>query len=195
MDLSIKELARATDAALPDATKFHQHLLAAMKRFSITTPRRASAFLATVSIESARLKKTEEDLYYRDAARLAAIYPRAFKTAAEAAPFVCNAQALGHKLYAGYWGRGLIQLTWVSNYAAAAKALGIDCVVQPALLTQPEHAAMSAAWFWSTAGCNAAADKGDIAEVRRLVNGPARLHLAEVTKLAATNMQWMETTA
>ncbi len=192
MNLSMKEIARATESSVENAALYHPHLNAAMSRFEITTPARVAAFLATVSIESAKLSKVEEDLYYKDAERLASIYPRAFKSTLEAAPYVKNPTKLGTLLYNGYHGRGLIQLTWLRNYQAASIALHLDCVANPDLLKQPQHAAMSAAWFWTSNGCNAAADQKDAPEFRRLINGKARMHLMEVAKLWAANLQWME---
>lgn len=195
MDLTILQVARATGASLPDASTFHPHLVAAMEQFGITTPARIAAFLANVSIESARLTKTEEDLFYRDAGRLAKIYPRAFLTAAAAMPFVQNSKALGQKLYQGYWGRGLLQLTWLRNYQAASKALGFDYVAQPQLVAEPRHAALTAAWFFATNGCNEAADALNIGDVRLRINGPARLHLTEVSELFHETLGWLEVTA
>jgi putative chitinase len=109
--------------------------------------------LATVSIESAKLTATEESLYYKDAARLCRLYPRAFKTGDEAMPYTCNPQALGAKLYDGKWhGRGLIQLTWQDNYKRAAEALGRDYLANPDLVKEPSDASLTAAWFWHAQG-------------------------------------------
>lgn len=172
-------LARCTGALPTYANRFHPWLVTAMTRFAIDTPLRQAAFLATVGVESARLTATEEGLYYRDAARLAKIYPRAFKNAAEATKYVGSPRALGDLLYKGYWGRGLIQLTWEKNYRAASAALGRDYLANPALVATPEHAALTAAWYWSANACNVAADRGDMVSVTRLVNGPALMHLDE----------------
>lgn len=175
--MTVEQLAKATGATQANAQRFLKPLLAAMERFQINTPVRQAAFLATVSVESARLTTTEEGLYYRDAHRLARIYPRAFKTPAEASKYVANPKGLGQLLYQGYWGRGLIQLTWKDNYKKAGDALGFDYVKNPDLVAQPAHAALTAAWYWQTNGCNEAADKEDMRAVTRLVNGPALMHL------------------
>lgn len=176
---SVEQLAAATSAPIGNADVLHPHMEAAMTRFNIDSLLRQAAFLATVSVESARLTKLEENLYYKDAQRLAAIYPRAFRNAMEAEPFVRNPAALGKKLYDGYWGRGLTGLTWKRNYERASEALGYDYVANPTLVSQPKHAALTAAWFWSDAKCNEPADKADMREVTRRVNGPALMHLAE----------------
>lgn len=178
--MDAQTLAQCTGASLPAAEKFAPHLTAAMDRFKIDTPLRQAAFLATVAVESAHLKSTEEGLYYKDPQRLADIYPRVFQhSAAKAAPFTRNPQALGKLLYSGYWGRGLIQLTWLKNYQSASTALGFNYVATPELVAQPLHAALTAGWFWSANDCNAPADAGDMRGVTLIVNGKALMHMAE----------------
>ena len=179
MTFTVEQLAAATSAPYGNAQTYHQPLLDAMGRFDICSLQRQAAFLATVSVESARLSSPEESLYYKDPDRLARIYPRAFKNAAAAVPYARNPQGLSELLYKGHHGRGLIQLTWRRNYERASEALGFDYVGNPALVATPKHAALTAAWFWHDAKCNEPADKGDMTEVTRRVNGPARMHLAE----------------
>jgi putative chitinase len=191
MQLSVREIARATEATMQDAERFTDVLNEAMERYEIDTPRRVAAFMATISIESARLTKMEEDLFYRDPARLADLYKRAFRSPSDAAPYARNPKGLSELLYKGYHGRGLLGLTWRENYQRASNALGIDYVGDPGLVCQPWHAAMTAAWFWYEAGCNRPADDADMSEVTRRVNGPRRLHLAERTELAMATLEWL----
>ena len=179
MSFTVEQLAAATSAPYGNAKVHHQHLEAAMCRFDINSLQRQAAFLATVSVESQQLTKMEEGLYYKDPARLARIYPRAFKDAAAATPYARNPQGLSELLYKNYHGRGLLGLTWRRNYERASEALGFDYVGNPALVAEPKHAALTAAWFWHDAKCNAPADNGDMTEVTRRVNGPALMHLAE----------------
>lgn len=176
---TVEQLAVAASAPYGNAKTYRPHLETAMLRFEITSLQRQAAFLATVAVESQHLSAVEESLYYKDAARLARIYPRAFKNAAAAVPYVRNPQGLSELLYKGYAGKGLIQLTWRRNYERAGEALGYDYVGDPSMVSQPKHAALTAAWYWHDAGCNAPADKGDMVEVTRKVNGPALMHLAE----------------
>jgi putative chitinase len=172
-------LARCTGATSADAARFADPLSAAMALFSIDSPRRQAAFLATVSIESAKLRATEEDLYYKDAGRLARLYPRAFRSGDEAMPYVCNAKALGQLLYKGFHGRGLLQLTWKDNYKRAGEALGRDYLANPEIVKEPSDASLTAAWYWHDAGCNELADAGNMVAITRKVNGPALVHLAD----------------
>ena len=179
MSFTVEQLAAATSAPYGNAKVHHPHLTDAMTRFNIDSLQRQAAFLATVSVESQQLSKMEEGLYYKDAARLARIYPRAFKSAADAESYARNPKGLGDLLYKGYWGRGHLGLTWRRNYERASEALGYDYVGDPALVATPKHAALTAAWYWHDAKCNDPADKGDMTEVTRRVNGPALMHLAE----------------
>jgi putative chitinase len=178
--MNFDELVMATSASAADAIRYVEPLNAAMAQYKIdSSAQRKAAFLATVSVESARLRQVEEGLYYKDPARLVAIYPRVFKSIAQATPYARNPSGLSQILYDGYHGRGLIQLTWLKNYQAASDALGQDFVADPASVCEPANAALTAAWFFASNGCNAAADKGDMRAVTRIVNGPALLHLAE----------------
>ena len=179
MPFTVEQLAAAASSTYGNAKLYHQHLLDGMTRFNIDSLQRQAAFLATVSVESAHLSAVEEGLYYRDAARLARIYPRAFKDAKAAEPYTHNPKGLSELLYKGYSGRGLIQLTWRRNYERASEALGYDYVGNPSLVAEPKHAALTAAWYWHDAKCNDPADRGDMTEVTRRVNGPALMHLAE----------------
>lgn len=179
MSFTVEQLAAATTAPYGNAQLHHQHLQDAMVRFDICSLQRQAAFLATVAVESQHLSAVEEGLYYKDASRLARIYPRAFKSMADAEPYTRNPKGLGELLYKGYAGKGLIQLTWRRNYERASEALGYDYVGNPALVATPKHAALTAAWYWHDAKCNDPADKGDMTEVTRRVNGPALMHLAE----------------
>ena len=70
-----------------------------------------------------------------------------------------------------YRGRGLIQITGKNNYRACSEALGLDLIAQPELLEKPQHACMSAAWFWATNGLNSLADAGMFGATTQRING------------------------
>lgn len=171
-------IAVCTGSTPENAEKFAEPLTDTMQRFNIASVKEQAAFLATIAVESMNLSKTEEGLYYKDPVRLASIYPRAFKSAAEAEPYARNPEALGELLYQGYWGRGLIQLTWLKNYTLASDCLGYDYIHHPELVKEPLHAALTAGWFWDKNNCNAVADAGDMRGVTLRVNGPALLELS-----------------
>ncbi|WP_055076810.1 glycoside hydrolase family 19 protein [Pseudanabaena sp. 'Roaring Creek'] len=68
-------------------------------------------------------------------------------------------------------GRGLIQVTGRTNYAACGKALGIDLIDNPTRLGDFDLACLSAGWFWDMNGLNADADIDDIRVITRIING------------------------
>ena len=71
-------------------------------------------------------------------------------------------------------GRGLIQLTGRANYTKYGEARGRDVVTgdNPKLVaSDPQLAVDVACWFWTTRGLNQWADKDDVNEITRRVNG------------------------
>jgi len=129
----------------------------AMNRYGIVGAARAAAFIAQIGHESGQFRwvreiwgPTAQQLTYEGRADLGN-----------------TVKGDGSK----YRGRGLIQITGRANYAACGDALGLDLVNQPTLLEQPQYAAMSAAWFWSTRGLNTLADQWQFAKITRRING------------------------
>ena len=97
-----------------------------------------------------------------------------------------NQKAIANLVYGGEWGkknlgnqvagdgwkyrgRGLKQITGLSNYRNCGHALKLDLVTQPELLEQDEYAAHSAAWFYVSHGC--LPHSGDVERVTLLING------------------------
>lgn len=177
----------------------------AMHEYSITSPQRMAAFLAQIAHESHELNRLEENLNY-SAKRLCQVWPKRFPTLAAAEPYANNPERLANRVYAGrlgngneasgdgwrFRGRGLIQLTGRSNYAACRKALGVDLIKSPYRLLEPGTAARSAAWFWSSRGLNALADhepgdddEADFRRITTIINGAA-IGIAERTKYWAS---------
>ena len=175
---------------------FNKALDKACTRLGIIGKRKA-AFLAHCSVESSGFTRLQENLFYTTPERIIQVFPSRVKSLAAAKLLTRNPQALANTVYAGklgngsissgdgwrYAGKGLFQLTGRDNYAEASKALGEPYVEKPELLLEPEHAALTAAWFWTKTGCNEAIDRGDFASTTRRINGPAQLHAAE--RLAA----------
>lgn len=194
MQLTPEILARCTGATLDIATRYAPHLDAAMERFAINTTSSASCLLGQVAIESegrdGPLSAMEEGLSYSDPNRLRAIFPSLFvRGIYRAEDYVRNPAGLSQLRYQGFHGRGLLQLTWRDTYAAASKDIGYDYVAHPELVLQPQHAALTACWFFAVyKGCLAAAELGDVYTITGRINGPARLKLAE--RKAATTQAY-----
>ncbi|KMN16866.1 lysozyme [Pseudomonas helleri] len=70
-----------------------------------------------------------------------------------------------------YRGRGLIQITGRANYMTCGEALALDLLNQPELLEKPQHASMSAAWYWASKGLNTLADADQFDKITQRING------------------------
>lgn len=178
-----------------------------MGEFGISTPARRAAFLAQIRHESGGLTQLTESFNYRpEALAIFSRVPAAMRAQLgrhpneTAVPIDRQRQianlAYGNRYGNGdaasgdgwrYRGRGLKQITFRDNYRACGRALGVDLLENPdKLATDDTLAARSAAWFWFANGCNEAADKGDFAQVTRIINGPAMdQHEKRVTYWAA----------
>jgi len=188
MSLAVAAL-RAAGAPDAAARAFVAPMAQACERFNIATPRQIAAFVAQTAHESEGFTRLEENLSYSTADRLCKVFPSRFPTPASAVPFLRNPAKLANRVYsnrlgnadeasgdgARYIGRGLIQLTGRANYMAAGDAIGIDYKARPELVALPEHAALTAAWFWATAGCNALAEAEMIDATTRKINGAAMM--------------------
>lgn len=179
--IDTQTLIDCTGATRANAERYVLHLADGMNRFRIHSVNAMACFLGQLPIESDNLEKVEEDLYYTTPARLREIFPSVFvKGGYRAEDYVRNPRALSMLRYKGFHGRGLIQLTWEDAYIAAGRALSFDYRNNPELLLQPQHAAMSACWFFAEfKGCLPAAERGDVYDITGRVNGPKRLKLAE----------------
>lgn len=188
----------AAGIAPTQARLFAAPMNAACALHDITTPARLAAFVAQCAHESSGFTALEESLYYRTADRIRAMWPS--RVSAAEAPAFCRApQALANRVYVGrngngneasgdgwrYRGRGLIQLTGRANYRAASVDPGADYETHPDLVSQPDHACLTAAWFWAEHGCNALADAGQIDAITRAINGAAMAGAAERRALYA----------
>lgn len=157
MPITEQQLLRILPNAGRQAGVFVPVLNTAMSKYGIVTIARIAAFIAQVGHESGQLRYVRE--IWGPTTQQAGYEGRA--------DLGNTVKGDGSK----YLGRGLIQITGRANYAACGEALGLDLINQPELLEQPQHAAMSAAWFWSTKGLNTLADKGEFVKITRRVNG------------------------
>ena len=171
-------------ATKANATKYADAVDAAMAKFNINTPRRQAMFLAQIMHESGALSTVVENLNYR-ADRLLVVFPKYFKTQAQADAYAKQPQKIANRVYANrlgngdeasgdgwkFRGRGLIQLTGKENYQNLAKAIGKTLDETVEYLKTEEGAVVSAGWFWDSRKLNSIADTGDIVAVSKKVNG------------------------
>ena len=157
MPITTQQLLQILPNAGAKAGVFAPVLNTAMQRYQIVGTKRVAAFIAQIGHESGQL-----------------IYVREIWGPTPAQAKYEGRKDLGNTFPGDglrYRGRGLIQVTGRANYAACGEALGLDLINQPELLELPQHAAMSAAWFWSMKDLNTLADKGDFVKITRRING------------------------
>ena len=157
MPITEQQLLQILPNAGRQAGVFVPVLNTAMNRYGIVGTARAAAFIAQVGHESGQLRYVRE--IWGPTAQQAGYEGRA--------DLGNTVKGDGSK----YRGRGLIQITGRTNYAACGEALGLDLLSKPELLELPQHAAMSAAWFWSMKGLNTLADQGQFMKLTRRING------------------------
>ncbi|GBH09072.1 Predicted chitinase [Pseudomonas syringae pv. actinidiae] len=161
MPITAQQLLQILPNAGQRAGVFAPVLNTAMSKYQIVTPLRIAAFIAQVGHESGQLR------YVRELGGSA--YLSKYDTGKLAERLGNTPEADGDGQL--YRGRGLIQVTGRANYEECGEALGLDLINHPELLELPQHAAMSAAWFWHRAALNTLADKGDFLTITRRING------------------------
>ena len=157
MPITAQQLLQILPTAGQVAGFFVPVLNTAMNRYQIVGTKRVAAFIAQIGHESGQLKYVKE------------IWgPTAAQTKYEGRKDLGNTVAGDGSKYRG---RGLIQITGRANYMACGEGLGLDLIKQPELLEKPQHACMSAAWFWATRGLNTLADAGQFDKITQRING------------------------
>lgn len=157
MPLTQQQLLHILPNASHVAGDFLPLLNTSMNRFQIVGIKRMAAFIAQIGHESGHLQHVRE------------IWgPTPAQTRYEGRADLGNTiTGDGSK----YRGRGLIQITGRANYRDCGEALSLDLINQPELLEKPQHACLSAAWFWSTRGLNTLADQNKFDTITRRING------------------------
>ena len=161
MPITTLQLQQILPNAGQSAGVFVPVLNTAMVRYQIVGSLRMAAFIAQIGHESGQLHYVRElgsDQYLSK-----------YDTGSLARRLGNTPQADGDGQK--YRGRGLIQITGRANYAECGEALGLDLVNHPELLEKPQHACMSAAWFWASRGLNTLADAGKFDTITRRING------------------------
>ena len=157
MSITPQQLLQILPNAGPVTGVFVPVLNAAMGHYQIVGAKRVAAFIAQIGHESGQLKYVKE------------IWgPTAAQAKYEGRKDLGNTVAGDGSKYRG---RGLIQITGRANYMACGEGLGLDLIKQPELLEKPQHACMSAAWFWATKGLSTLADAGQFDKITQRING------------------------
>jgi len=184
----------ATGASQASTDFWLAPIMSAMERFQINTPARQASFLAQLAYESGGfpLPPVAEKFNYA-AARLDAVFssltPAQSSALGRQPGETCvppqRQQQLANLVYQNkggngpadsgdgwrYRGSGLIQLTFKSNFANAGKAIGADLVSNPDLVRNDANiAALVAAWYWQSHGCNELADTGNFHAITAKIN-------------------------
>lgn len=160
-------------------------LNSAMETVSITTPARESAFLAQAAHESNEFTQLEESLNYGGEA-LVRVFDKYFDED-NVGPYIRNPRAIANRVYANrmgngdtnsgdgwrYRGRGIFQITGRDNYRTCSIAICNEPMAlldDPDMLTDPDYACISAAWYWSSRDLNKLADAGNFDGISDLIN-------------------------
>lgn len=166
-----------------------------LKAGGISTPLRLAHLLAQVLHETGGLTIVRESGTY-SAARIVEIFGvghhSAAVTAAEAKRLAGDGRALFDRVYglgnltlanqlgntrAGdgwiYRGNGLLQTTGRGRHREMSERAGLGDLfeVDPGAVTEPEHALKPALAEWARGNCNTLADRGDIRQITRVING------------------------
>jgi putative chitinase len=154
-------------AAAATVGKFFAALLAGMASAAVDTTLRQAHFLAQVGHESGELCYTAElasGAAYEDRADLGNTVP-----------------GDGPR----FKGRGLIQLTGRTNYAAFGKAVALDVLSDPErVASDPRLAVDAATWFWTKHSLNTLADRDDTLALTKKINGGTNGLVDREAKLA-----------
>jgi len=156
-------------------------------KFNITTPLRLAHFLAQCGHESGGFKAVNENLNY-GAKGLRGTFGKYFPTDALASQYEKKPEKIANRVYSSrmgngdeasgegwkYKGRGFIQLTGKSNYAAFDKTVDEDIIATPDLVAT-KYPLMSAAFFFNNNSlwtiCDKGADVATVTAVTKRVNG------------------------
>ncbi|NMY38216.1 MULTISPECIES: glycoside hydrolase family 19 protein [unclassified Pseudomonas] len=161
MSITQQQLQQILPNAGQTAGVFVPVLNTSMVRFQIVGTKRIAAFIAQIGHESGQFR------YVRELGNDQYLSKYDTGTLAKRLGNTPEADGDGQK----YRGRGLIQITGRANYMMCGEALALDLINHPELLEKPQHACMSAAWFWASRGLNTLADAGQFDTITRRING------------------------
>lgn len=149
-----------------------------LPQYQIDTPKRIAAFIGQIAVESGELN-FDKELPSKWNKKNVQDVKEPIGTLYEGRKNLGNTQpGDGPK----FIGRGILQITGRANYATYGKKIGYDLISNPELACNPEIATRIALEYFSDRGLLELADKWDLVEITRRVNGNAKLHLKERTE-------------
>lgn len=156
-----------------------------LPKYDIDTPLRVCHFLSQMSHESAGFTVLQENLNYSSEGLLK-VFKKYF-TPETAKVYHRKPQMIANRVYANrmgngsetsgdgwkYRGRGIIQLTFKSNYTKYSKLIFKDnrLLDNPDLAIELRTACLVACEFWKENNLNSLADKDDIYSITKKING------------------------
>lgn len=159
---------------LDRAEQLIPYLLIACNEFQTNTELKVAALLGNLAIESRELNTTEENLNYsikgmmktfnrEDHIRFTLALAQECVGHPDKIANVAYANKIGNGNIASgdgyrFRGRGFLQITGKENYVKTGKALSLDLLNNPDLLTLPLHAFRSATYYFKSHGLNEKAD-------------------------------------
>ena len=160
MPITALQLQQILPNAGQSAGVFVPVLNTAMVHYQIVGTKRMAAFIAQIGHESGQFRYVRElgNDQYLSKYDTGSLAKRLGNTP--------EADGDGQK----YRGRGLIQITGRANYMTCGEALALDLLNQAELLEKPQHACMSAAWYWASKGLNTLADTGQFDKITQRIN-------------------------
>lgn len=184
--LTYDQLLKINGNKNPEMCKYYIDALnKILPEYKINTKLRLAHFLAQILHESGNLKYKSENLNY-SAKALRSVFGKYFKTDEIANQYARKPEKIANRVYANrmgngdeasgdgwkFRGRGLIQLTGKINYTNCGQSIKLNLLNNPDLLINSAEASMkTACWFWYKNNLNELADKDDIKNITKRING------------------------
>ena len=189
---------------IKNAQQHAQGLETARLTSSVNTSRRLCAFLGQIYVETGGFQRMEENLNYTTPELLDRLFSLVNGIEDAKGLIAKGPQAIANRIYGRknlgngdeasgdgwrYRGSGYKQLTGRDNYKTIGKLIDMDLENNPEWAREPAAAARVAFAFWDVKKCSPLADVGDIEGITALINGPAKLGLAERRDATAKAME------